>query len=329
MPVVWLNGEEEIKEMLKFRVFFLLLLVLGGLWCPPGPCQEEVFYALCPKSLNNPFWDDVKVGMERAAKELGVKAEFVAPIELDASQQVQKIEALLERKVDGIAISPTAPESVIDVIAKARAKGIPVICFDADSPESERLCYVGTFNEQAGYEAGNLLKEYLPDGGTVLAVSGGAAAANLNERVNGFKRALKGSNIKIADVQYCNDDMNRATQLIEGYLSANPKLDAIFGVGLWSAIPAANIRRDKGLDYVVIGFDTMEPELQLIKDGYMEAVVGQLPVEVGYHAVMTLDRLRKAGDKMEEVADDFDTGTVTVRRADVEEFAKKAGIKLK
>ncbi|MCA9412823.1 MAG: sugar-binding protein [Candidatus Omnitrophica bacterium] len=315
--------------MKKIVFFVFLFLLLSVIVSPSSRSEEDIFYALCPKSLNNPFWDDVKVGMEKAAKELGVKAEFVAPIELDASQQVQKIEALLERKVDGIAISPTAPGSVVDVIAEARAKGIPVICFDADSPDSERLCYVGTFNEQAGYEAGNLLKEYLPDGGTVLAVSGGAAAANLNERVDGFKRALKGSNIKIADVQYCNDDMNRATQLIEGYLSANPDLDAIFGVGLWSAIPAANIRRDKGLNYVVIGFDTMEPELQLIKDGYMEAVVGQLPVEMGYHAVMTLDRLRKAGDKMEEIADDFDTGTVTVRRDDVEAFARKAGIELK
>lgn len=309
---------------------WLMLLSLSALiFIAPARAEEEVFYALCPKSLNNPFWDDVKIGMERAAKELGVKAEFVGPIELDASQQVQKIEALLERKVDGIAISPTAPESVIDVIAKARAKGIPVICFDADSPESERLCYVGTFNDQAGYEAGMLLKEYLPNGGRVLVVSGGAAAANLNERVQGFIRALSGSNIEVADIQYCNDDMNRATQLIEGYLSANPDLEAVFGVGLWSAIPAANIRRDKGMNYVVIGFDTMEPELQLIKDGYMEAVVGQLPIEVGYHAVMTLDRLRKAGDKMEEVADDYDTGTVTVRREDVEEFAKQVGIELK
>lgn len=314
---------------MRFTNWLMLLSLSALIFLSPARGEEEVFYALCPKSLNNPFWDDVKIGMERAAKELGVKAEFVGPIELDASQQVQKIEALLERKVDGIAISPTAPESVIDVIAKARAKGIPVICFDADSPESERLCYVGTFNEQAGYEAGMLLKEYLPDGGRVLVVSGGAAAANLNERVQGFIRALSGSNIEVADIQYCNDDMNRATQLIEGYLAANPDLEAVFGVGLWSAIPAANIRRDKGMDYVVIGFDTMEPELQLIKDGYMEAVVGQLPIEVGYHAVMTLDRLRKAGDKMEEVADDYDTGTVTVRREDVEEFAKQVGIELK
>jgi len=291
--------------------------------------EEGIYYALCPKSLNNPFWDEVKIGMDKAAAELGVKAEFIAPIEADANQQVQKIEALLEKKVDGIGISPNVPDSVIEVITKARQKGIPVICFDADSPESERLCYVGTFNEQAGYEAGKLMKKFIPGGGKILAVSGGPGALNLNQRVEGFKRAIKGSNLELAPLQYCNDDMNRATQLIEAFVAANPDVKGIFGVGLWSAIPAANIRRDKGLNYVVIGFDTMEIELQLIKDGLMEAVVGQKPVAVGYEAIMTLDRLRKSGAKMTEIADDVDTGTDVVTRENVIEFAKSKGFNLK
>jgi ribose transport system substrate-binding protein len=307
-----------------FSIFFLTLVLAMGSYS-----EEGIFYALCPKSLNNPFWDEVKIGMEKAAKELGVRAEFVAPIEADANQQVQKIEALLEKKVDGIGISPNVPDSVNDVIAKACTKGIPVICFDADAPDSERLCYVGTFNEQAGYEAGKLLKKFLPNGGKVLAVSGGPGALNLNQRVEGFKRAVKDSNIELAPLQYCNDDMNRATQLIEGYVAANPDLKGVFGVGLWSAIPAANIRRDKGLNFVVIGFDTMEIELQLIKDGYMEAVVGQKPVAVGYEAIMTLERLRQAGEKMKFIADDVDTGTDVVTKENVIEFAKNKGYTLK
>lgn len=314
------------RGALHALLFILLALITGP---APLAAEEEIFYALCPKSLNNPFWDEVKIGMDRAAKELGVKAEFVGPIEADAAQQVQKIEALLERKVDGIGISPNVPDSVIPVIAKARAKGIPVICFDADSPNSERLCYVGTFNEQAGYEAGMLLRKYLPEGGKVLAISGGPAALNLQQRVEGFKRALKGSNIDLAPILYCNDDMNRATQQIEGFVAANPDLKGFFGVGLWSAIPMAHIRRDKNLDIIVIGFDTLEVELQLIKDGLMEGVVGQKAIDIGYQSIMTLDKLRKAGDKMEEIADDVDTGSDTVTRENVEEFAKSKGFELK
>jgi ribose transport system substrate-binding protein len=289
-----------------------------------GNADEALFYALCPKSLNNPFWDDVKKGMDQAAKELGVQAEFVAPVEADASQQVQKIEALLERKVDGIGISPNVPDSVIDVIAKAREKGIPVICFDADSPDSERLCYVGTFNEQAGYEAGKAMKNLLFGKGKILIVSGGAGALNHNERIAGFKRGIAGSEIVIDDIKYCNDDLNRATQLIESYLAANPELDGIFCTASW-AICAANIRRDKELDFKVVGFDTVEEELQLVKDGYIETLVGQHPAKMGYESIMALHRLRRAGEDMEKIADDIDTGSVVVTRQNVLEVAAEKG----
>ena len=314
------------KPRSRGKVLVLALtLGLAFAWGAPG---EDLFYALCPKSLNNPFWDDVKKGMKKAADELGVRAEFVAPVEADASQQVQKIEALLERKVDGVAISPNLPDSVIQVIAKARAKGIPVICFDADSPDSERLCYVGTFNEQAGYEAGRLLKEFLPQGGTILVVSGGAGALNHNERIAGFRRGIRDSNLIVDDVKYCNDDLNRATQLIESYVSANPDLAGIFCTASW-AICAANVRKDAGKNFVVIGFDTVAEELQLTKDGLIEGLVGQRPEQMGYESVMTLHRLRQAGERMAEIADDVDTGTLVVTRRNAEEVAREKGVALK
>ncbi len=284
--------------------------------------DEEIFYALCPKSLNNPFWDDVRTGMEKAAEELGVKAEFVAPPVADANQQVQKIEALLERGVAGIGISPNVPDSVIEVIEKARKKGIPVICFDSDSPDSRRLCYVGTFNEEAGYEAGKLMKKFLPEGGKVLVVSGGAGALNHQERVSGFERAVKNSPIQVASTVYCNDDLNRAAQLIEGYALANPDLKGIFCSASW-AISAANVRKEKGLKVVIIGFDTVPAEVDLVREGLIEGLVGQNPVNMGYQSIMTLDKLRKAGGKMEEIADDVDTGCVVVTKETLEKKQKE------
>jgi len=296
----------------------LFLVSFSGLsWA-----DEEIFYALCPKSLNNPFWDDVRIGMEKAAKELGVKAEFVAPPVADANQQVQKIEALLERGVAGIGISPNVPDSVIEVIEKARKKGIPVICFDSDSPDSRRLCYVGTFNEEAGYEAGKLMKKFLPEGGKTLVVSGGAGALNHQERIAGFERAIKNTPIQVASTVYCNDDLNRAAQLIEGYALANPDLKGIFCTASW-AISAANVRKEKGLDVVLIGFDTVPAEVELVREGLIEGLVGQNPVNMGYQSIMTLDNLRKAGAKMEEIADDVDTGCVIVTRETLEKAQKE------
>jgi len=315
------------------RIALALPIVLAGLAPALGQDdalikEEDLYFALCPKSLNNPFWDEVRFGMEQAAQELGVRADFVGPTEADASLQVQRIEALLQTGIDGIGIAPNVPESVVDVIARARDMGIPVICFDSDSPESERLCYVGTFNESAGYEAGKLMKKFMPDGGKILVVSGGAAALNHQERVSGFERGIEDGGIEIADIQYCNDDLNRATQLIEAYTAANPDLDGIFCTASW-AVSAANVRRDKELDLVIVGFDTIEAELQLVKDGLIEGLVGQRPVAMGYESLRTLYRLHKAGEDMEAIADDIDTGSVVITQENVEEYAKEKGYTLK
>lgn len=312
---------------MPFPLHICLIPLLALALCAPA-LAEDAFFALCPKALNNPFWDDVNKGMKKAAEELGVKAEFVAPPVADANQQVQKIEALLERNLAGFAVAPNVPDSVISVIAKARAKGIPVICFDSDSPDSERLCYVGTNNEQAGFEAGRLLLRFLPDGGKVLIVSGGAGALNHNERIAGFKRAVKESPVAIGDTVYCNDDFNRATQLIEAYTAAHSDLAGIYCTASW-AISAANVRKEKGLDYIVVGFDTVEAELQLVKEGLIEGLVGQDPVNMGYQSLMTLHKLREAGDRMEEIADDIDTGSIVVTRENVEEIAKTQGVTLR
>lgn len=311
------------RSILLAAVIYLIAGMLG-----PSCAEKDIFYVLSPKSLNNPFWDDVRIGMEKAAKDLGVRADFVAPPIADANQQVQKLEALLERGVDGLAISPNVPESVVGVIARARSKGIPVICFDSDSPDSERLCYVGTFNEAAGHEAGKLMKKFLPGGGKILVVSGGAGALNHTERVTGFKRAIEKSGIEIIDTVYSNDDLNRATQLVEAYAVSHPDLKGIFCTASW-VISAANVRKEKGLDIVLIGFDTVEAELQLVKDGLVEGLVGQDPVNMGYQSIMTLDRLRKAGPKMVEIADDVDTGSVVITHENVESYTASKGITLR
>jgi len=309
-----------------------LALAAGMCGCRPrdgGQLQSEgePYYVLSPKSLNNPFWDEVKKGMLNAARELGVRAEFVAPVEADAAKQVAMIEGLLTRSVDGLAISPNDPESVIDVIARGRAKGIPVICFDSDSPNSKRQCYVGTFNKEAGRRAGELLVSLGPAGGTVLAVSGGAGALNLNERLAGFREAIEGSPWRLVDVRYCNDDMAQATQIIEQYLQAHPDLAAIFGVGMWSVIPGATILKERGLagKVMIVGFDVLQEELELVRDGAVQGLVGQRPVDMGYHAVMALHRLRQ---QPEAPAKDIDTGTVVVTAENLAAYLADQGITL-
>jgi ribose transport system substrate-binding protein len=125
-------------------------------------------------------------------QELGVHCEFMIPPEGTAADQARMIESLIVRQIDGMAISPNDPDNQVDIINRA-AEVMNVICQDSDAPDSNRLCYVGTDNYQAGREAGKLIKEALPDGGEIVIFVGRMDVENARERRQGVIDELAGA----------------------------------------------------------------------------------------------------------------------------------------
>ena len=148
--------------------------------------DKQRVFALVPKTISVPFYNDVERGMTDEAKKLGVVGKFIGPTTADAALQVQVLQDLVSQGVDGIAVAPMDADSVIGVISQARKKGIPVITFDSDSPKADRIAFVGTNNLGGGQEGGKAFKSLLPKGKFAI-ITGGLAAANLNDRIKGFR----------------------------------------------------------------------------------------------------------------------------------------------
>jgi ribose transport system substrate-binding protein len=47
-----------------------------------------------------------------------------------------------------------------------------VVTQDSDAPTSNRTCYIGTDNVEAGRQAGRLVKEAIPQGGKIMVFVG-------------------------------------------------------------------------------------------------------------------------------------------------------------
>jgi ribose transport system substrate-binding protein len=105
---------------------------------------------------------------------------------------VQILRDLLTRGVSGIALSPVNADAVVGVISSATQKHIPVVTFDSDAPNSNRLAYIGTNNLAGGREAGKAFKSHLPKG-KIAVITGHLAAINHTERVKGFHDIVNGS----------------------------------------------------------------------------------------------------------------------------------------
>lgn len=312
---------------MKIVKLLIVLVVLGlVVGCAKqkaeAPKDKTLTFALCPKSLNNPFWTAVEDGMRAKGKELGIKTEFVAPVEADSQKQVSMIEGLIARRINGIAISPNDPKAVRGVISKAIAAGIPTICFDADAPDTERICYVGTDNTKAGEEAGRQMVKAMGGRGKYAIITGGMGAFNLNQRIAGFRKSVKAApGMKEVAFYPCDDDEAKAHEIIESLLQAHSDLGGIYAVGLWAANPAGKILKREGKvgKVKVVGFDTTESTIQLVKDGSVQALIGQRPYEMGRRSVEILNDLNQGKKPSQEI---ISTGIDVVTKENVSKFMK-------
>lgn len=290
--------------------------------------QDKVF-AMVPKALGVPFYADAEKGCNEAAAKIGATCLFTGPAQLDDAEQTRIVRDLITRKVAGISVAPNNAESIMNVIRLAKERGIPVITFDSDSPKSERTAFVGTNNGAAGAAGGEAFVKALPDGGQIAVITGGLSAANLNERIDGFRSKLSDKYTEVSGSPFaCNDDSATCVQVIQDILSKNPDIDGIFMSGGWAMFaPQAYARalRNKVEDlkagkFVVVAFDTLPNQLKLLKDGYATTLIGQRPLTMGTGSIEVLDKLSRG----ETVPAVIDTGVDVVDAGNVDTFIANA-----
>ena len=276
---------------------------------------------------NNPsdFWTIARKGTEKAAKDIpGIEVEFRINPDNTAAEQQRIVDDLLAKGIDGIAISPVDPANQSPMLNRAAAQAL-VVTQDSDAPSSNRACYIGTDNVEAGRQAGRLVKEALPQGGKIMVFVGVLDAANARERFQGLKEALAGSNVQIVDVRTDNADRVRAKSNASDTLVNVPDIAGL--VGLWSyngpAILSA-VKEANKIDKVkIVAFDEEDETLNGIKDGAIYATVVQQPFEFGFRSMELMAKYLNGDHSVVPAGKQIFVPTIAIKKADVEEFTKK------
>lgn len=235
------------------------------------------------------FWKIAEAGTRKAAEELGCDVLFRIPSRGTAEEQQSIVQDLIVSGVKGIAISPKDPQNQIEMLNEAAAQ-VHLVTQDSDAPESDRACYIGTNNFDAGVAAGELIKEALPEGGRIMLFVGSLDAQNAQDRKRGIEQALAGSDITIVDTRTDETDRSKAIANVQDTLVTHPDVGCL--VGLWSYNGPAilNAVRDSGkLGQVkIVCFDEEEETLQGVRDGHIFGTIVQQPFEFGYESVKLL-----------------------------------------
>ena len=271
------------------------------------------------------FWTIARKGTDKAVAEVpGIEVEFRITADGTAAEQQRVIEDLLAKGVDGIAISPIDPQNQSAMLDRAASQAL-VVTQDSDAPNSNRVCYIGTDNVAAGRQAGELIKEALPQGGKIMVFVGTLDAANARERYQGIKEALQGSNIQIIDVRTDNTDRVRAKSNAADTLVNQPDVACL--VGLWSyngpAISSAVKDAGKIGKVKIVAFDEEDETLSGIKEGVIYATVVQQPFEFGFQSMELMAKVLNGDKSVIPASKQIFVPTIAVKKEQVEEFTKK------
>ena len=252
--------------------------------------------ALVLKTLNHPFFVDMRRGAQEAADRLGVTLQVqAAEREIDVEKQMQIVENLIQTGIQALCITPSGSREIVSALVKARDAKVPIVVVDtrldakaAADAGVKPATFVGSDNYEGGKLAGEFLVKQLGGKGKVAVLEGIPGHETGDSRLRGFRDAVKGSTgVAIVASQPANWERDQGFNVFQNMLQAHPEIDAVFACSDLMALGAVEAIRAAGKTGAikVVGFDALDDARKAIAAGSMEASVAQFPAEMGRAAI--------------------------------------------
>jgi ribose transport system substrate-binding protein len=267
------------------RKLVLLALVLT---IPACNRQQKRIIGVVPQGQSHLFWQSIHAGAVAAARESNVDIQWNGPPnERDFNGQLKIIDAMINRRVDAIALSPADNNAFVGVVERAVKQNIPVIIFDTGVNTDVFTARVATDNYGAGQLAGRRMGEILGGKGKIVVVAVAPGIASTMAREQGFEDVMKKDfpGIQIVDKRYGMADFAKSLEVAENMLTAHPGLNGLFASNESSTVGAAQALKGRTGQVKMVGFDWNPTLADGIKSGLIDSLVVQDPFRIGYDSV--------------------------------------------
>ena len=246
----------------------------------------------------DPFYQVMQVGVEAAAKDLGVDVVTQVPPTWGVDVQTPILDSMVARgDLDYIVTAPTDKDQMVGPLKAAVDAGIKVITVDTflgdgdyvNGPVKFPISYIGSDNVEGGRISARGLAKAIDGKGTVYINSTNPNVSSVEGREKGFKEVMEKEfpNIKVLGPDYNLDDPNKATQQTAAVLEREPGLGGVFGTNVFSAqgAGAAVVNAGLGGHVQVVAYDATKLAIELLNKGVVTLVLAQKPYDMGYMAV--------------------------------------------
>lgn len=260
-----------------------------------GTAGKSIRIAMIAKSSDNPVFLASRTGAEAAAKELSeksgtkVEVEWLTPPTEDGEVQAQRIRQAMNEGVDAILISCSDAGKVTGAINDAVDRGVQVMTFDSDAPQSKRFAFYGVDDATAGQQVMAELAKLLNGKGNVAILAGNQNAPNLQKRVQGAKdEAKKYPGIKITGVFNHVETPQDASAEVIRVNNAYPEITGWGFVGGWPLFATSLLTELNPAKQKVVSVDAIDVELPYVEKGVVPVLLAQSVYKWGDVGVRTI-----------------------------------------
>lgn len=317
--------------MKKVLTATCVLLTLAATGCSVGVREQTgggqqaggpIKIAVVPKAIGFDFWEKVRVGAECAgSKQQGVELQWDGvSAESDVSGQQSLLQDMLAQgNVKGLVYAATDAKALSDVTKTAQGQGTTVVNMDSGTtPQPPDVPVFATNNVAAAEQGTDELAKQLGGKGKVAFIEFQAGTSTNETRGQGFKNGLaKNPGLQLVAQQSSDSDYNKALQVTQDILTANPDLNGIYAANEPSVLGAAEAVRQSGKagQVKIIGWDTSEGQIQSLRDGVITGLIAQNPFKMGYAAVnAAVTKIRGSGEQNPST----DTGATLITKENLD-----------
>jgi ribose transport system substrate-binding protein len=248
--------------------------------------------AVVPKAIGFDYWEQVRVGAQCAAsKQPNVTMHWDGvTAETDVSGQQNLLQNLLAQgDLNGLVYAATDAKALSQVTQSAMQRGTTVVNIDSGTvPQPPQVPVYATDNVDASEKGVDLLAQQLGDRGNIAFVEFQPGTSTNDTRAEGFRRGTaKHPGLKVVAQQSSDSDYNKALQVTQDILTANPTINGIYAANEPSVLGAAEAVRQAGKagQVKIVGWDTSKGQIQGLRDGVITGLVAQNPFKIGFDGV--------------------------------------------
>ncbi|HWQ29606.1 MAG TPA: sugar-binding protein [Negativicutes bacterium] len=283
------------------------------------------FYLIAQNSVD-PFWKELRRGLEDAAKEQKVAVEFNAPRFNDPEEERRFLDIAVTSEVDGIITHVSSDIDFTELINKAVIKGIPVVTLENDDKDSNRNSFVGTNSFEIGKAAAELMIKATAGRANIAVIVSNDLnldTISQNLKMNGFLSTIKDfPGMKVVKTYTSKMGILSAEEITQSIVSGNDNINAIFTTSSTDTIGSAQlvVDRNKVGRITIVGYGDTEDILRYISKDIIYGTVMSDPYRMGYESINALIDIKEQNN----VSTFIDTGVKVITKDNVEEYMQKS-----